>query len=141
VDEIYLLFVHLNSAGFCGVCVAKTGIRADEFNFSVLLTYFLFFFRVQVFQSVQKTRVGYSTAFEYFCTGYIDIYTVIKFFGFLLPKHSGRKLLRKFRVQKRNFGVLNRNFGFSDQNFGFLNRNFRFSNRNFGIFEPKLRDF
>jgi hypothetical protein len=46
--------------------------------------------------------------------------TVIQNFGFPLPKHSGRQLLWKFRVQKFYFGVFNRNFG---------------------SFEPKLRIF
>jgi hypothetical protein len=93
----------------------------------------------------------------------INVYTVIKNFGFPPPKHSRSLLLRSsvFKHFTRNFGFLNQKSGFrtetsgfrteilgflseisdfrtetsnfSNPNFGFSNQNFGLSNQNFGL--------
>jgi hypothetical protein len=72
----------------------------------------------------------------------IHKYTAIPNFGFSLPKHTGKQLLRKFRVQKiyPKLRIFEPNFGFSNRNIGFSNLFSGFQPK-LRIFEPKLRVF
>jgi hypothetical protein len=77
----------------------------------------------------------------------IRSYTVIQNFGFPLPKHSRRQLLRKFRVQKfyptsgfwtDTSGFRTETSGFRPETSGFQTETLGFFNRNFGCW---FRDF
>jgi hypothetical protein len=72
-------------------------------------------------------------------SGHWTQYTVMKNFGVLLPKHSGKKkhygsfdmlnYTRNIVVSTRNFGCSFQNFRISSRSFEFSTRNFVFSNR------------